>query len=214
MVSTLREDPMSNGNQNWRIEGEYFESCNCELLCPCLLSEARARPTEGHCDVVITTHITSGSYGNVDLSGLNGVQVITTPGPMSQGGGTLAVYLDARANDAQRAALESILTGQAGGPPSLMSPMIARRLPTKTAAITYSSDGKTFKVAIPGITDVTVEGVTGARHQVVWLENVGHPYSRRLAAAKGISSRYQDHALKFENSGRNGHFSPISWSNA
>jgi hypothetical protein len=38
------EDQMSN--ESWRIDGEYFESCNYELLCPCLLSHAQARPTE------------------------------------------------------------------------------------------------------------------------------------------------------------------------
>jgi hypothetical protein len=52
------------------------------------------------------------------------------------------------------------------------------------------------------------------RLKVVWLENVGHPASRKLAAAKGTSSHYKDHALVFENSGRNGHFAPINWSNA
>jgi hypothetical protein len=86
--------------QNWRIEGDYFESCNCDLLCPCLLSHAQARPTQGHCDVVLATHIATGSYGNVDLSGLNAVQALTTPGEMSKGGGTLAVYIDSRANAA------------------------------------------------------------------------------------------------------------------
>src|SRR6266446_2652962 len=95
--------------QSWRIEGEYFESCNCELLCPCLLSHAQARPTEGHCDVVLAAHIASGSYGNVDLSGLNAVQALTTPAEMSKGGGTIAVYVDSRATDAQRVALEAIL---------------------------------------------------------------------------------------------------------
>ena len=61
-------------NESWRIKGEYFESCNCELLCPCLLSHAQARPTEGHCDVVLAIHIASGTCGEVDLSGLNAVQ--------------------------------------------------------------------------------------------------------------------------------------------
>ena len=75
-------------NQSWKLEGEYFESCNCELLCPCLLTQAKARPTEGHCDVVLAFHINRGSYGKTDLSGLNAVQAFTTPGPMSQGGGT------------------------------------------------------------------------------------------------------------------------------
>jgi hypothetical protein len=48
---------------------------------------------------------------------------------------------------------------------------------------------------------------------VVWLDNVGHPFSRRLAAAKAGESRYHDHDLTFDNGGRNGHFSPINWTN-
>jgi hypothetical protein len=200
-------------DQNWRIEGDYFESCNCDLLCPCLLSNAQARPTQGHCDVVLATYIAKGSYGSVDLSGLNAVQALTTPAEMSKGGGALAVYVDSRANQAQRAALEAIFTGNAGGPPSLMNGMIATRLPTRSAEIKFSSDGKKFSVSIPGITEVTIEGVIGAGDQVVWLENVGHPFSRRLAAARGTQSHFTDHSLIFDNSGRNGHFAPISWSN-
>src|SRR5579864_3751932 len=111
-------------NESWRIEGEYFESCNCELLCPCLLSHAQARPTEGHCDVVLGIHINQGVYGKVDISRLNAVQPMMTPGAMAKGNGTLAVYVDSRGNEAQRAALEAIFTGAAGGPPSLFGPMI------------------------------------------------------------------------------------------
>ncbi|MGH8014434.1 MAG: DUF1326 domain-containing protein [Candidatus Binataceae bacterium] len=205
---------MAKTSQDWRIEGTYFESCNCELLCPCLLTHAQAQPTEGHCDVVLAIHVDRGNYGGTEISGLNAVQALTTPGPMAQGGGTLAVYVDSRAKADQRAALEAIFTGNAGGPPSLMGGMIAKRLPTKTAAISYSEDGRKWQVSIPDITDVTVEGVAGAGNQVVWLENVGHPFSRRLAAAKGTSSHYRDHSMSFDNSGRNGHFSAINWSNA
>jgi len=197
----------------WRIEGAYFESCNCELLCPCLLSHAQARPTEGHCDVVLAIDITKGDCGGVDLSGLRAVQALTTPGPMAQGNGTLAVYVDSRANEAQRSALEAIFNGNAGGPPSLLAGMVTRRLPTKSALIDFSSDGRICKLSIPGVTEVTIEGVTGAGNQVVFLDNVGHPFSRRLAAAKAGQSRYHDHSLTFDNSGRNGHFSAISWTN-
>jgi hypothetical protein len=202
---------MMSANENWRLEGEYFESCNCEVLCPCLLSHAQARPTEGHCDVVLATHVSRGEYGGVDLADLNAVQALTTPGPMAQGNGTLVVYVDDRANDAQRAALEAIFTGVAGGPPSLLAGMVTRRLPTRSVPISFSSTGKLFKVAIPGVTDVTVEGIAGIDDQVVCLDNVGHPFSRRLAAAKATQSHYKDYALTFDNSGRNGHFSPIKW---
>jgi hypothetical protein len=94
----------------------------------------------------------------------------------------------------------------------LFGPIKSTRLPTKSAPITFTSQGKTRKVSIANITDVSIEGIAGAAKQVVWLENVGHPFSRRLAAAKATSSRYQDHNLTFENSGRNGHFSAIDWS--
>ncbi len=201
-------------NESWRIEGEYFESCNCELLCPCLLSHAQAPPTEGHCDVVLGFHVRHGTYGKTDISGLNAAQALTTPGPMAKGGGTLAVYVDSRGDTEQRAALEAIFGGRAGGPPSLFGPMVAHRLPTKAAQIEFQSTGDTRKLVLSGISEVVVEGVAGQPGKVVWLDNVGHPYSSRLAAARGTKSHYKDHSLNFDNSGRNGHFSPISWSNS
>jgi len=201
-------------NESWKIQGEYFESCNCELLCPCLLSQAKVRPTEGHCDVVLAFHIERGSFGKTDLSGLSAVQALTTPGPMAQGGGTGGVYVDSRASAEQRVALEAIFSGQAGGPPSLLAPMIAHQLPTRAAQIEFSASGDTRKLSIAGITEVTVQGVAGRDGTTVWLDNVTHPYSGRLAAARGTTSTYKDHRLSFDNSGRNGHFSPINWSNA
>ncbi len=196
----------------WRITGQYFESCNCELLCPCLLTHAQARPTEGHCDVVLATHIDQGDYDETDLSGLNAVQALTTPGPMAQGNGSLELYLDARANAAQRAGLEAIFSGSAGGPPSLLAGMITHRLPTHVADIDFSGGGNHFSLKIGGITEVTVDGVAGRNNEPVWLDNVGHPYSSRLAAAKGTVSHFRDSVFDFNNSGRNGHFSAIRWS--
>ena len=195
----------------WTLAGEYFESCNCEILCPCLL--LGGRPTEGHCDVVLAFHIEKGTYGDVDLSGLNTVQALTTPGVMSAGRGTLAVYVDDRAAPEQRAALEEIFTGTAGGPPSLLGPMVAKLLPTRSVPISVAAEGKKRTLAIANVTAVTVEAITGAGRQVVWMENVGHPYSTKLAIARGSSSQYRDHHLSFDNSGRNGHFSRIDWSN-
>jgi hypothetical protein len=202
---------MTTQKPQWTLAGDYFESCNCEILCPCLL--LGGRPTEGHCDVVLAFHIERGTYGDVDLSGLNAVQALTTPGVMSAGGGTLAVYVDDRATPEQRTALEEIFTGAAGGPPSLFGPMVAKLLPTRSAPISFAAEGKKRTVSIANVTAVTVDAITGAGGQVVWMENVGHPYSTRLAIARGSSSQYRDHQLSFDNSGRNGHFSRIDWSN-
>ncbi len=196
----------------WQITGQYFESCNCEVLCPCLLSRAQARPTEGHCDVVIAIRVESGHFGPTPLDGLNAVLVVYTPGVMAKGGWTVACYVDAQGDVAQRHGLEAICAGQAGGPLGRFAPLIATRLPTRTVPISFEGRGKTRTVQVPGVMQVTVEGIVGVRDEEVWLENVAHFASRRLAAARGTASHYRDHTLTFENTGRNGHYAPIRWS--
>jgi len=57
----------------WRLRGEYVESSNREVLCPCLLGprDARgttlARPTEGHCDVHELFEIWTGAFDGLGL---------------------------------------------------------------------------------------------------------------------------------------------------
>jgi hypothetical protein len=200
-------------SENWKLDGEYFESCNCELLCPCLLTRG-SNPTEGHCDAVVAFHIKSGKYGSTDLSGLNAVTIIYTPGVMTDGKWTMGSYVDERANDAQRAALEKIFTAQAGGPLARFAPLVVNRLPARSAAIAFTSEGSTRKLSIAGITEITVQGVAGANNEQVWLDNVGHFANKRLAAARGTASHFKDQGLNYDNTGRNGHFAEIHWSNA
>ena len=69
----------------WRLSGDYFENCNCNVVCPCLISPAApftARPTEGVCDLALAFHIDQGSYGDVSLAGLNVALAVYAPGPM------------------------------------------------------------------------------------------------------------------------------------
>ena len=112
---------MANG-KNWRLRGEYFESCNCEVLCPCIVRGTNIDPTEGHCDVALAFHIVEGDLDGVALDGLNFIAVNFTPGPMAAGGWTSSFYVDARADDAQRAAMEQILSGTWVVPPSAGGP--------------------------------------------------------------------------------------------
>ncbi|MBI2459960.1 MAG: DUF1326 domain-containing protein [Candidatus Rokubacteria bacterium] len=84
----------------WHLRGEYFESCNCEVLCPCLLGPrdaggaALARPTEGHCDVPVIFQTKAGAFDGFDLGGLSAVLTIYAPGPMGEGNWTAGLYRD------------------------------------------------------------------------------------------------------------------------
>jgi len=48
----------------WHLSGDYFENCNCSVVCPWLVSKApplTSRPTEGVCSVAAIFHIENGT---------------------------------------------------------------------------------------------------------------------------------------------------------
>lgn len=195
----------------WTLEGDYFENCSCEVLCPCLLSHAQAQPTEGKCDGVLAFHVDQGSCDGVDLSGLNSAVLFSARGPMANGNWTVALYLDEAASAAQRDALTKIFSGSLGGPPSVIAALTGKNLGAKAVAMRYRMDAKTRSFEIPGLVDMNVEAITGADDEVVWLENVAHPVVRRLSAARGTRTTIRDHGFSWDNTGRNGHFAPFRW---
>ena len=62
----------------WHLAGEYFEACNCDLICPCLV---QAPPARGRCDAALAFHITAGAYEQTSLNGRTTVLVVSFPGP-------------------------------------------------------------------------------------------------------------------------------------
>src|SRR4029077_7705166 len=125
---------------NWQLSGDYFENCNCNVVCPCLISPVpplTSRPTQGVCDVALAFHIDRGSYGAVALDGLNLAMIAHTLGPMADGNWSVAIYLDERGKDRQAEALGAIFGGGEGGPMPAFAPMIANNLGVKKVPITY-----------------------------------------------------------------------------
>ena len=113
----------------WHLSGDYFENCNCSVVCPCLVSTSApltSRPTEGVCDVALIFHIDSGRYDSTTLDGLNVALAVHTPGPMAEGNWSVGAYIDQGADDKQTEALAAIFTGAAGGPMAQLAPLIAK----------------------------------------------------------------------------------------
>ena len=203
----------------WEMKGEYLENCNCEFLCPCLLGPRNAagapvaRPTDGTCDVPVVFAIATGRFGSVALDGTRVALAVHTPGPMGEGNWTAGLYVDERATPEQRRALESIFTGRAGGVMGGVARLITTWLPTRAVPIEFAKDGRRRSAKIPGVLDVEIEGIEGRDgRSEVWLDNVKHFVSSRLAAARATRSSYQDHGFAWNNTGRNGHYAPFEWS--
>ena len=198
--------------ESWRLRGDYFENCNCKILCPCVLPVSPAVPTEGHCDVALAFHIEEGAFNLAPLSGLNFVVVAYTPGVMGLGNWTTAFYIDDRASGEQRRSLVRILSGDLGGPMARWTSLTSDFKGTKYCPISYVSEGKSRRVSIPGVMDFSVEGITaGRRREVMRLENTGHPVSSSLALARGTGNTYTDHGMRWDNTGKNGHYANFEW---
>ena len=112
----------------WRIRGSYFESCNCEAICPCRMVGGikGGRSTYGVCFGVLSWLIEDGHAGEIDLSGLAAAFVIRYDDDEPGSPWSFVVHVDERGSEEQREALASILTGDRGGEAVLRLPWGAK----------------------------------------------------------------------------------------
>lgn len=203
----------------WKISGDYFENCNCDVICPCVASPAgplAAQPTQGSCEAPIAFHIESGSYGDVTLDGLNAVVVLRTPGPMAEGNGTVALYIDERADDHQRDALTAIFSGQGGGPMGALAPLVTEILGVKSVPIHFQQVNRRRSVEVPGIMQLAVSATPNINpDEETWLTNAHPLFPEKVAVAAGDpGSVYEDYGMRWDNSGKSALYAPFSWTNA
>ena len=197
--------------QRWKLSGNYFESCNCDVICGCLI---QSPPSRVRCDAALAFHIDQGSYGPTKLDDLNTVLVVSFPGPgkMRDGNWAAALYVDERASGEQQDALGTIFSGKAGGRPQILAGLISRFLGVKAAPIKYEVQGHRRRVTIPDILTVDINAITGVDGaEPLWATNAAHPVSSKLALAKNTEYRYSDHNLAWDSPGTNGHFAPFAW---
>ncbi|MDP9235169.1 MAG: DUF1326 domain-containing protein [Actinomycetota bacterium] len=109
---TIRASP-----RVWRVEGSYFEACNCEAICPCRRhgDYAGGRSTFGVCDFALSWSIREGDGDGVDLRDL-GVVLAGSYGDDEPGSPwRVVLYVDDRADEDQASVLADIFLGRAGG---------------------------------------------------------------------------------------------------
>jgi hypothetical protein len=101
----------------WRIAGSYFESCNCDAICPCRTIDGvrGGRSTHGECLGVLSWLIEEGTAGDMSLAGLKVAFATRYHDDEPGSPWSFVMYVDTRADDAQRDALEGIFTGRLGG---------------------------------------------------------------------------------------------------
>ena len=198
----------------WRLTGDYFENCNCDVVCPCLVSTAEpltARPTQGVCDVALVFHIDKGDYNGVALDGLNVAVVAHTPGPWPRKLDARRLYRGARRRK-QTAALGAIFGGGEGGPMAAFAPLVGKiwaeegadQIRDQRQVARWNSRHHAFGGRAPSQRAPHRRDLGGA---AIRLRRTGSP------SPSADGSTFADHGMRWDNSGKNGHYAPINWSN-
>ncbi|MDQ2942943.1 MAG: DUF1326 domain-containing protein [Candidatus Dormibacteraeota bacterium] len=105
---------------SWRIAGPYFESCNCEAICPCRMVDGKpgSRATYRYCQFAIGWTVADGHYGDLELGDRTVVMVGYWDEDERGAPWRVGVYVDDGATGAQRDLLAGMVTGRQGGTPA------------------------------------------------------------------------------------------------
>jgi hypothetical protein len=203
----------------WQISGQYYETCSCELLCPCIIGQMTARPTKGSCTFAMALQIERGAYGPVQLGGLGFVVLGLTPEEMAKGNWSVGLIVDEKATAEQRDAITAIASGSAGGPMSVLTGLIGKFLGVETAPIQFDQKGRKWTVTASTRLDMAAEAIMGIdpnATEPIYIDNTGHPASNRLGVARASKSHVHALGLTWDDvSGKNnGHYAPFSWKGA
>jgi hypothetical protein len=184
----------------WKLSGSYFETCSCEVVCPCTASLAFGA-TYDRCKVVLVFHVADGDVDGTDVSGLTVVAVADTPKVMSEGNWRLGVILDEKASDEQAEKLGAVFGGQLGGPMEALGPLIGENLGLERASIDVQEDGVRHSIKVGDAIDFEVEDVVpfGVESgQPARLVGIFHPAGSELTVAHATRSSISAFGIEYE----------------
>ena len=184
----------------WSLNGSYFETCSCELMCPCNLSFDHGA-TYDYCRVTLVFSIKAGEIEGTDVSGLHVVAVADTPKVMTEGNWKLGVFVDERASDEQMNKLVGVFGGQMGGPMAGLAPLVGEMLGVERAPIEVVDDGVLHRVRVGDMIDFEIKDIvpfgieTG---QPVRFDGVFHPVAPDLTIAEATRSSINAFGISYE----------------
>jgi hypothetical protein len=137
----------------YSVSGSYFESCNCDPICPCRMTDGipGGRSTHGECLGALSWLVEDGRIGEVDVTGLAVALVVRYHDDEPASPWTIVLHVDAGASDQQRAGLTDVFLGRLGGPHVGVLPWVrkARHLvDVRTSAIELTPEGQGYRLRV------------------------------------------------------------------
>jgi hypothetical protein len=185
---------------SWNLTGSYFETCSCNVVCPCTASLALGA-TLDRCNVTLVFNVHNGNVEGTDVGGLTVAAIVDTPKVMSDGNWRMGVFIDAAASDEQAEKLGGVFSGALGGPMGALGPLVSENLGVQRAPIQVHEDGLRHSVRIGDAVDFEIEDVvpfgveTG---QPAKLTGIFHPAGSELTVARATRSKINGFGIEYE----------------
>jgi hypothetical protein len=203
----------------WRLSGDWFDVCSCDIPCPCTFAQA---PTNNACQGVLAYKIRDGELGDVALGGLNLVALGTFEGNVWDGETKVALglFIDERADERQRQALLTILGGQAGGWPASFAEVVGEVRGVEYVPITIdvAGDLASWRVAIPQRVEAGAEALSGPTtppgQRVQTINPPGSEVGPGQVATwgRGTASWSEGFGMRWRGVGTSSKHIPFDWS--
>jgi hypothetical protein len=196
----------------WSIKGTYFESCSCLTPCPCTVSLALPADND-FCRALLAFNLTSGDVEGTDVGGVGVAMIADAPQVMSEGGWKVGLWIDERASDEQAAALGRVFSGELGGPPAALGPLLGEFLGIERGPFEFREEGLVHSLKIGDAVDIEVEDVVpfGVENgEPAKVTGIFHPAGTTLTIAKANHAKVNGFGISYE--GRTGFSSPqFAW---
>jgi hypothetical protein len=185
---------------SWKLEGSYFETCSCDVICPCTASMAFGATYE-RCRVTLVFNVMDGQVDGTDVSGLTVAAVADTPKVMTEGNWRLGVFIDSAGSDEQAEKLGAVFSGALGGPMEALGPLVGESLGVERAAIEVKESGVRHSIRIGDAIDFEIEDVvpfgveTG---EPARLTGIFHPAGSELNVAHATRSKIDAFGIQYE----------------
>jgi hypothetical protein len=138
---------------SYSVSGSYFESCNCDPICPCRMSDGipGGRSTHGICYGALAWHVEDGGVGSVEVSGLKVALVVRYDDDELGSPWTVVLHVDADGSEEQRKALADVFLGELGGPHVGVLPWVRKMrhvVDVRVNAIELEPDGDGYRLQV------------------------------------------------------------------
>ena len=185
---------------SWNLKGSYFETCSCDLMCPCNMSFDHGA-TYDYCRVVLVFNIKEGEIEGTEVSDRGVAVIADTPKVMTEGNWRLGMLIDERATDEQVELLTAVFAGQKGGPMEAVVPLVGEILGVERVPFDLSEEGLIHSAKIGDGIDFEIEDIvpfgveTG---QPVRLVGMFHPAGSEFNAAEAKRSKISAFGIEYE----------------